>query len=210
MSTSGQKYTFDVEFRPEGDLVSNAARARQKKAYTTDEIDALSARARDQGMKAGQVRALEQQAAEISQLVGVLKDVVVRSSRATESVREEAAMLGLAAARKLASAALDQIPSTDIEDALRHALHQAIGEPRIVLHTSLKVAELLKLRLAEIAHEEGFEGRVIVSGEQGLSHADCRIEWRGGGAERSEDAIVAAIADLISRRFTNSSSPVEE
>jgi len=210
MSTSGQKYTFDVEFRPEGDLVSNAARARQKKAYTTDEIDALSARARDQGMKAGQVRALEQQAAEISQLVGVLKDVVVRSSRATESVREEAAMLGLAAARKLASAALDQIPSADVEDALRHALHQAIGEPRIVLHTSLKVAELLKLRLAEIAHEEGFEGRVIVSGEQGLSHADCRIEWRGGGAERSEDAIVAAIADLISRRFTNSSSPVEE
>jgi flagellar assembly protein FliH len=207
---SGNKYTFDVEFRPEGDLVSNAARARQKKPYTTEEIDALSARAREQGMKAGQVRALEQQAAEINQLVGVLKDVVVRSSRATEAVRQEAAMLGLAAARKLASAALDRLPAADVEDALRHALHQAVGEPRIVLHTSPGVAALLKPRLAEIAHEEGFEGRVIVSGEHGLGHADCRIEWRGGGAERSEDAIAAAIADLIARRFSNPSSSVEE
>ena len=61
--SGASKYTFDVEFRPEGDLVSNAARARQKKAYTTDEIDQLSARAREQGMKAGQVRAAEAMAA---------------------------------------------------------------------------------------------------------------------------------------------------
>jgi len=209
MSNTGTKYTFDVEFRPDGDITSNAARARQKKAYTVDEIDALSARAREQGMKAGQVRALEAQAAEIAQLVSVIRDVVARSTRATNDVREEAAMLALGAARRLATAALDQIPHADVEAALRHALHQAVGEPRIVLHASPKVAELLKPRLAEIAHEEGFEGRVIVSGENGLANADCRLEWRGGGAERSEDAIAAAIADLITRRFSNA-SPVEE
>ena len=44
--SAASKYTFDIEFRPEGDLVSNAARARQKKAYSTEEIDTLSARAR--------------------------------------------------------------------------------------------------------------------------------------------------------------------
>jgi len=209
MSNPGTKFTFDVEFRPDGDLASNAARARQKKAYTVDEIDALSARAREQGMKAGQVRALEAQVSEIAQLIGVLRDVAVRSSRATDEVREEAAMLALAAARKLAAAAIDQIPSADVENALRHALHQAVGEPRIVLHTSPQVAELLKPRLSEIAHEEGFEGRVIVSGDHGLANADCRLEWRGGGAERSENAIAAAIADLIARRFSNASS-VEE
>jgi flagellar assembly protein FliH len=206
--TASTKYTFDVEFRPEGDLVSNAARARQKKAYSTEEIDALSARARESGMKAGQVRAAEAQAGEIAQLVGVLKDVVTRSSSATETLRREAAMLALSAARKLAGAAMDQLPSADVEEALRDALHQAIGEPRVVLHASPKVADILKARLAEIAHEEGFEGRVIVSGEHGLTNADCRIEWRGGGAERSEDAIASAIAELIARRFSNT-TPVE-
>jgi flagellar assembly protein FliH len=207
--TASTKYTFDVEFRPEGDLVSNAARARQKKAYSTEEIDALSARARESGMKSGQVRAAEAQAGEIAQLVGVLKDVVTRSGHATETLRREAAMLALGAARKLAGAAVDQLPAADVEEALRDALHQAIGEPRVVLHASPKVAEILKARLAEIAHEEGFEGRVIVAGEHGLTNADCRIEWRGGGAERSEDAIASAIAELIARRFSNTTS-VEE
>jgi len=208
MSTSS-KYTFDVEFRPEGDLVSNAARARQKKPYTTEEIDALSARARDQGMKSGQVRAAEQQTQEIAKLVDVMRDVVTRSSRAADDVRKEASLIALAAARKLASAAVDALPAADVEDVLRHALHQALGEPRIVLHTSPKVAEILRPRLAEIAAEEGFDGRVVVTGEAAMGHADCRIEWRGGGAERSESTIEAAIADLIARRFSNISS-VEE
>jgi flagellar assembly protein FliH len=209
MTAASTKYTFDIEFRPEGDLVSNAARARQKKAYTTEEIDTLSARARDQGMKAGQVRAAETQAQEIAKLVESLRDVVVRSSKATDDVRQEASLLALAAARKLAAAAVGALPSADVEEVLRHALHQALGEPRIVLHTSPKVAEILKPRLAEIAHEEGFEGRVVVIGEAALGHADCRIEWRGGGAERSESVIEAAIAELIARRFSNQADKKE-
>ncbi|HEY4942852.1 MAG TPA: FliH/SctL family protein [Rhizomicrobium sp.] len=209
MTTASSKYTFDIEFRPEGDLVSNAARARQKKAYTTEEIDTLSARARDQGMKAGQIRAAEAQTQEIATLVDCLRDVVARSSKATDAVRQEASLLALAAARKLAAAAVGALPSADVEEVLRHALHQALGEPRIVLHASPKVAEILKPRLAEIAHEEGFEGRVVVSGEAALGHADCRIEWRGGGAERSESVIEAAIAELIARRFSNQSAKEE-
>ncbi len=202
--SGASKYTFDIEFRPEGDLVSNAARARQKKSYTTEEIDTLSARAREQGMKAGQVRAAEQQAQEVGKLVEVLRDVVTRCAKATDEVREEASLLALAAARKLAAAAVDALPAAEVEEVLRHALHQALGEPRIVLHASPKVAELIRPRLAEIAHEEGFEGRVVVSGEAALGHADCRIEWRGGGAERSEQAIESTIADLIARRFSHS------
>ncbi|HEY0107878.1 MAG TPA: FliH/SctL family protein [Rhizomicrobium sp.] len=207
--TTSAKYTFDIEFRPEGDLLSNAARARQKRAYTMDEIDQLSAKARDQGMKAGQVRAVEAQTQEIAKLVDVLRNVAIRAGEANDAVREEAALIALAAARKLAGCAVEALPTPDVEDVLRHALHQALGEPRIVLHASPKVAELLKPRLAEIAHEEGFEGRVVVIGEAALGAADCRIEWRGGGAERSAGQIEAAIAELIARRFSHSSQSEE-
>jgi flagellar assembly protein FliH len=203
--TAAAKYTFDIEFRPEGDLVSNAARARQKKAYTTEEIDTLSSKAREQGLKSGQVRAAEQQSLEVGKLVAALREVVQRSSRATDDVREEAALIALAAARKLAGFAIDALPAADVEDVLRHALHQALGEPRIVLHASPKVAEILRPQLAEIAQEEGFEGRVVVTGDAAMGHADCRIEWRGGGAERSQSAIEAAIAELIAHRFSHPS-----
>lgn len=200
---AGTKYTFDIEFRKEGDLVSNAARARQKKAYTTDEIDQLSARAREQGMKAGQVRAAEAMADEAAQLVALVRDMLERSRRATDEVRQEASMLALAAARKLASAAIDQLPAADVEVTLRTALHQAIGEPRIVLNASQRVVEALKPQLEEIALEEGFEGRVAIVADPSMATADCRIDWRSGGAERSEGAIEAAIAELITRHFTN-------
>jgi flagellar assembly protein FliH len=203
--TAAAKYTFDIEFRPEGDLISNAARARQKKTYTTEEIDTLSSRAREQGLKAGQVRAAEQQTLEVGKLVTALRDIVQRSSRATDDVREEAALIALAAARKLAGFAIDALPAAGVEEVLRHALHQALGEPRIVLHASPKVAEMLRPKLAEIAQEEGFEGRVVVTGDAAMGHADCRIEWRGGGAERSQAAIEAAIAQLIANRFSHPS-----
>jgi len=208
MSTAS-KYTFDVEFRPEGDLVSNAARARQKKTYTTEEIDQLSARAREQGMKAGQVRATEALAAEISNLAGMLREVLARSHRATDDVREEASLLALSAARKLAAAAIDQLPAADVELTLRGALRHAIGEPRIVLHASQRAVDILKPQLDEIAQQEGFDGRVAIGIDPALAAGDCRIDWRGGGAERSEGAIEAAIAELITRRFSNPSSAEE-
>ncbi|MBV9420655.1 MAG: hypothetical protein JO348_12860, partial [Alphaproteobacteria bacterium] len=125
---------------------------------------------------------------------------------ATDEVREEAAMLALAVAKKLANAALNEFPASDVEAALRQALHQALGEPRVVLHASPQVAEVLKPKLAEIAHEEGFDGRVVISGDAPLNGADCRIEWRGGGAERSEAAIEEAVTALIARRFSQSNS----
>jgi len=84
---------------------------------------------------------------------------------------------------------------------LREAMHQAIGEPRIVLRTAQGVADAIAARLNEIAHDEGFDGRVQISGDPALKGTDCRIEWRGGGAERSESAIENALQELIARHF---------
>jgi flagellar motor switch protein FliN len=192
------KYTFDVEFREEGDLVSNAARARQKKVYTTEEIDQLSARAREQGMKAGQVRAAEALAAETVKLVALLREMLERSRRATDEVRQEASMLALAAARKLATAAIDQLPAADVEMTLRGALHQAIGEPRVVLNASEKVVSVLKPQFEEIAKKASVRRHLRRPSPRRLPHRTAR-----GGAERSESAIEEAIADLIARRFSN-------
>lgn len=197
------KYTFDTEFRPEGDLVSNAARARQKKAYTHDEIDQLCARAREQGMKAGQVRAQEAIAASALDAVAVLKNVLTQTSKDVEQVRAEAAGIALVAAKKLARAALSTLPQAEIEAALREAMHQALGEPRILLRTAQGVADALSAQLTEIAHDEGFDGRVQISGDPTLKGTDCRIEWRGGGAERSEQAIENSLHELITRHFAD-------
>ena len=43
---------------------------------------------------------------------------------------------------------------------------------------------------------------MILAADPAIAGADCRIEWRGGGSERSEAAIEAALDALIARRFS--------
>jgi len=200
--SAGKKFTFDVEFRPEGDLISNAARARQRRVFTQEEIDHMFSRARQEGMKAGQIRATEALAAAVERLCGEVSHAMDAAVGEIETLREEAALVALVAARKLAPVAVAALPAADVEEALREAIHQAISEPRIVLRAAPGVIAALKDRLTEIARDLGYEGRIVASADPGLANADCRIEWRGGGAERSMAGLDNAIGEVIARRFS--------
>ena len=203
------KFTFDTEFRPEGDLVSNAARARQRKVLSQDEIDLMCAKARNEGLKAGQVRAAEAIAAAVADCTQTVHAALAHAQAEIEVRREEATLLAFAAARKLAPVAIAALPAGEVEAALREAMHQAISEPRIVLRAAEPVIAALSEKLAAIAHQEGYDGRIVASVDATIAGADCRIEWRGGGAERSLAALEAAIGELIDRHFSNSSTALQ-
>lgn len=196
------KFTFDTEFHGPSDVVSDAARARQKKTLTVEEIEAMRANAQAEGMEAASVRAAENIERTAAMLVTTLRAALDSSHDEIENVRAEAAALALAAAKKIAPAALAALPAGDVENALREAMHQAIGEPRITLRAAPDVIAALQGKIEAIAHEEGYDGRVMLAADPGIAGADCRIEWRGGGSERSEAAIETALDALIARRFS--------
>jgi flagellar assembly protein FliH len=204
-SKEARKFTFDTEFREKVDVVSEAARVRQKKTMTTEEIEALCAKAEAQGTQTASVRAAESIERTISAMVIALRVALDQSRAEIESVRADAALLALAAAKKIAAAALEAVPAAEVESALRQAMHQAVGEPRVILRAAPDVVAALENRVADIAHEEGYDGRVMLAVDPTLRGGDCRIEWRGGGGERNEAAIEAAIGGLIARYFPNSS-----
>jgi len=202
MTAEVKKFTFDTEFRPEGDLISNAARARQKKVVTQDDIDNMLARAREQGMKVGQVRAAEATAASVEKLCDIVHEVINNVENEIDTMRREAAEIALTAARKLAHFAVSQFPEYDVEEALREAVHQAIAEPRIVLRAAPVVVEAIKPRLDELAQEMGYEGRLVATQDPSIQGADCRIEWRGGGAERNMQHLEETIGEVIFRHLS--------
>jgi flagellar assembly protein FliH len=203
--TEARKFTFDTEFRDQRDVVSEAARARQKKTMTTQELEALCAKAEATGTQAATVRAAESIERTISAMVIALRAALDQSKAEVENVRAEAASIALAAAKKIAAAALEAAPAEEVENALRQAMHQAVGEPRVILRASPAVVAALEGRVATIAQEEGYDGRVMLSVDPAIRGGDCRIEWRGGGSERSEAVIESAIGALIARYFSNSS-----
>ena len=195
------KYTFDTVFDEELDSAGEAARARRKRSFSEAEVEQLCSEARAEGLKAGEVRALEAVAVATKEAGNAIKGTLALIERERRKMLEENMRLALALATKLAHAALTVFPQAEVEAALREAMHQAIGEPRLVLKASPAVTEKIAPRANEIAHEEGFEGRVQVSADPSLTRADCRIEWRGGGAERASAVIENTLQELIARNF---------
>ena len=194
-----KKFTFDTEFRGQENHQAAAARARQKQTLTVEELDALKTLARIEGENSAVARV----AAAVEDLTAQIRAALDDCHSEIEAMRDEAARLALVMAKKIAPAALAALPTGDVEIALRQAMHQAIGEPRITLRAAPGVAEVLEPRLADIAHEEGYDGRVAMAADPAMTGADCRIEWRGGGAERSEKTIENALAALIAHRFSS-------
>lgn len=201
MMSNATKFTFDTVFSAGHDSAADSARPRQLKVWTESEIETLRAEAHAAGAQAGEIHALESIASGTREAAQALRDVLKSVTAQIESVRGEAAAVAFALARKVASAAVAQFPAGEVEAALRQAMHEAIGEPRIVLHARPEVVQALSERIAEIAQEEGYDGRVQISEDASLNGADCRIDWRGGGAERTNAAIEAALDELLVRHF---------
>ena len=192
------KFTFDTDF---DDRAAEMAEARARKSLSTEEIETLKRDAREEGRKHADILATQAVAASIGQVAAAMLAAIEAMDGEVERLRTEAAGLALAAAKKLAGAALNHAPEAEIAEALNVALHHAIGEARVVVKTPPALAKAIESRAAEIAAEQGFEGRIQIAGDSTLNGADCRIEWRGGGVERSHSMIENSLADLIARRF---------
>jgi flagellar assembly protein FliH len=204
-----KKFTFDTEFAGAENRPSPAARARTKQTLTTEELDAVTEKARVEGENHASVRATEALERSVAALTIAVRAALDTSHAQIEALRDEACFLALAMAKRIAPAALAALPAGDVEIALRQAMHQAIGEPRVTLRAAPAVVEVLEGRLADIAHEEGYDGRIMIAADPAMTGADCRIEWRGGGAERSESAIEEALTNLMTRRFSDSDSELK-
>lgn len=198
------KFTFDTDF---DDRARDTADTRTRKSLSPEEIELLKQDAREEGRKHADVLANQAVAASIGQVAAAMLTAIESMDDEVERLRAEAAELALAAAKKLAGAALNHAPEAEIAEALHVALHQAIGEARVVVKTPPALAKAIEARAVEIAAEQGFEGRIQIAGDSTLSGADCRIEWRGGGVERSHSMIENALADLIVRRFARIEGP---
>ncbi len=194
------KFTFDTHFDG-GAPESVRPEARSRKSYSADEIEQLKQEAREEGRREGDVLATQAVAASIGQVAAAVHAAIEAMDAEVESIRGEAAQLSFVAAKTLAGAALKSAPEAEIAEALRVALHQAVGEPRVVVKTPPELSQRIESRAAEIAAEQGFEGRMQFVSDASLTGADCRIEWRGGGIERTHHIIETALADLIARRF---------
>jgi flagellar assembly protein FliH len=169
------------------------------------EFETELARAREEAKRLGITEAAA--AAEVriadatSQIAGAATQLLSTLDRECEIVRRDAAALALATARTLAGTLIDAHPLAEIEALIESCLGPLRTVPRLVIRLRATDADALRQRLEPLAERAGFNGRLVVLGEDGIPAGDCRIEWADGGIVRDRAKALAEIEAAVGRRF---------
>ena len=123
------------------------------------------------------------------------------ADRECETLRRDASMLAIAAAKSIAGTLIDKQPLNEIETLIEACLTPLRNAPQLVVHLRSAEADALRERLGAIAERAGFNGRLVVLGEEALAPGDCRIEWADGGIMRDRNKAIAAIESTVARHF---------
>lgn len=207
MQQQPTKFNFDTVFGTKGGSQQQTA-PRARSAYSADEVETIRKDTFAKGKADAQAHAATMHAAAIAAVAQRLTELVSTLDGTIETLRHESVEFALQIARQLAGTALSAHPAEEIEALVADCLHKLHREPRIVVRVPEPVAETLRADIDGLCAKHGYNGRVVVLAEPGITGADCRIEWADGGAERDFSEAFAAI-EQCAARWRNSSSSDE-
>jgi flagellar assembly protein FliH len=213
-----RKFLFDNDFgeapqstvggaRPKGAHGgSNAPAVPAPPMYSEAEMQGACDVARRQGEEAGATRGRNEAVAAFDkQVASALTAIAQQTAAIAKSVAAEAAAAGksvdlaLAIVRKLHPALIERQGLAEIETVLGQCLESLKQEPRLVAYVHSARLDALQERLAQVSAASGFEGRVVLIGDDEMGQSDCRVEWADGGVEREAGRIWRAIEETLTR-----------
>ena len=190
-----RKFAFDTVFDGEGEVIASAA--PQKSFYSTAELE----QARAQAFAEGQRAALDAMREEELRQLGLIRQAIGQAMAALVQTahdhRSGAVELALAAARKIADAALDHFPEAPARAALESLLVEIQGHPRLFVRAPAHLVERMQAALDRAAQAAGFLGQVVVQDDPRLRGAAFVFEWGEGRAAFDPEQAAARIAAAL-------------
>ncbi len=181
-----------------------AAEAPPAPVFSEAEMQGACDMARRQGEEAGLARgraeavaAFDKQVAGALTAIGQQVAAIAKATAAEAAAAGKSVDLALAIVRKLFPALAARDGIAEIEAILIQCLSSLKQEPRLVAYVSAAQLDALQARLAEVTAASGFEGRVVLIGDDKMAEADCRVEWAEGGVERDSAQILRAVEETL-------------
>lgn len=173
--------------------------------FTQADLDA----AREDGFVAGHAKAVEEAATArehyvadainlISQGLGKLDEKQVAANR---DIGETVMRLVYAVLRKIVPDHAKDHVADNIGGFVKQVLPLILGEPKLIVRVHGSIVELVSARLKDLFATSSFQGGYNVVADFELQPGDCRLDWAGGGADRSEARIWAEIRDVIAANY---------
>jgi flagellar assembly protein FliH len=199
MTSTVRKFTFDTEFSHSGEVFR--VEAARRASFTPGEVEHERQIAYAQGQADAMVKAEEALAHAAQTLARQAQLIVGHLSRDSATLRQEATMLALAAARKIAGTAIDQFGEETIAAAVEDALSHLRHGPRVAVRVAPDIAEKMTPRLEDAARSVGFEGGLAVRADASVAPGDVSIEWAGGAVILEHAETAARVEEAIMRRL---------
>lgn len=171
------------------------------KTFTEAELEA----AREEGYVKGHTAALEEAETAREHYVADALNIVSKSldgleeqqAEANREVGETAMRLVYAVIEKVVPAHAQANAVESVEALVRDVLPLVYDEPTLIVRTHNMIADDVQARMEDVVGRSNFRGSVTVAPDYELQPGDCRVDWQGGGADRSESRLWKDIRAIV-------------
>jgi flagellar assembly protein FliH len=192
--TNAQAMRGDTKHEFEPMFVSQVPHKSPRKKALNDE-DLVAARA--EGFNQGQAEAnagIDRASGEaLRAIANMMQMMLGRLGDEATSLRHDAAEVAVAAAKIVATTALDAFGEEAIEDIVQTAIAQLRDVPRLIVRVAPELVESIEARLAGCAREAGFVGEIVVRGDLDARNGDCVLDWGDASITHNRESAFAAI-----------------
>lgn len=173
--------------------------------YTQDDLDA----AREDGFVAGHAKAVEEAATArehyVADAINIISQNLAKLDEkqaiANRDLGETAMRLAFAVLRKIVPDHAKDDVADNINTFVKQVLPLILGEPKIVVRVHGSIVNMVSTRLKDVFATSSFQGGYTVVADFELQPGDCRLDWAGGGADRSEARIWAEVREVIAANY---------
>ena len=179
------KYLEVEEPEPEPEIVvptfsEEELAAAKSEAYATGKAEGLRE-------STGTIEA--QALVAMEKIVGQLAEIIKIEEAGLETATQEAVHVAVAITRKMFPRLNESHAMGEVERVVSLALEKLGGEQAVVIQVSDELQPMIENRLASLAANAGFNGRVTILGSTEIAIGDCKIQWDKGGASRDSNAL---------------------
>ena len=192
--TGAQKFTFDTVFEDSGRVI---APIRPKKHFTAEEVEAIRKECFAEGERSAVALAQQAQAMALQQIAMTAQGALAGLAMVAHEHRAGSGRLALAAARKIADAALDRFPEAPAAAALEALAREVEAVPRLIARCAEGHAEAIQAALEGAAQNAGYPGQILVRADPALPLAAFVLDWGDGSATFDPEASAARVSQAL-------------
>jgi len=189
-----RKFAFDTVFEDNGRVI---APLRPKKAFTPEEVEAIRRDCFAEGERSALAVAQQAQTLALQQIAAATQGALGSLAMVAHEHRAASARLALAAASKIAGAALDRFPEAPVAAALDALAREVEAVPRLVARCAPAQLDGVKEALESAAHSAGYPGQIVVRADPALPAAAFVLDWGDGSAAFDPNDAAARVAQAL-------------